>query len=263
LAGNLYVTDGASQVQEFSPSGAHLAAFGGSGTLGRSFGAAVDGGGNVYAADTFAGRIQQFGPDGTFKGTAAGPGSGLVFPWGIALDRSSGRMYVADPGGSQVEIFSLPVPKLHLPGDISVNATGPVGAAVPYTVTATEEPDLGPVVNCSPLSGATFAIGDSAVHCTATDSYGTTVSGSFNVHVKSALEQLQDLVATIQGYNLSPRGAQQSLIAKLQAAIAAPTSGSALQGFLSEVAAQRGKKLSPAQADQISADAHRIQAVLG
>jgi NHL repeat len=266
LGGNLYATDGTSGVLEFSPGGAHLATFGGGATLGQTFGVTVDGGGNVYATDTFAGRIQQYGPDGSFKGTAAGPGSGLVLPWGIALDRPSGRMYVADPGGSQVEIFSLPTPKLHLPADFSVNATSPAGAAVPYTATATEVPDLDPVVDCSPVSGATFAIGDTVVHCTATDSYGTTANGSFNVHVKSAMEQLQDLIATIQGYGLTQRGTEQSLTAKLNAAMAASTPAdavSALNGFLSEAAAQRGKKLSTAQADQISADARRIQAVLG
>ena len=61
-----------------------------------------------------------------------------------------------------------------------------------------------PVMNCRagppevvPSAGICGSVTKppAAVHCTATDSYGTTVTGGFNVHVKSALEQLQDLIA--------------------------------------------------------------------
>jgi len=65
------------------------------------------------------------------------------------------------------------------------------------------------------------------------------------------------------------RGASRSLDAKLEAALAAWQAGdtagacTALSDFLNEVRAQTGKKLTAAQAQQLSAAANDIRALIG
>ncbi len=53
--------------------------------------------------------------------------------------------------------------------DRSAEATNSAGAAVSFTVTATDNVDPSPSVNCSPASGATFPLGTTKVSCTASD----------------------------------------------------------------------------------------------
>jgi alpha-tubulin suppressor-like RCC1 family protein len=63
-------------------------------------------------------------------------------------------------------------------------ASGPAGAAVSYSVTATDAED-GPLTpTCAPASGAMFAIGETEVDCSVTDSSGVTVTASFTVTVR-------------------------------------------------------------------------------
>ncbi|MDX2678039.1 HYR domain-containing protein [Streptomyces sp. NY05-11A] len=58
--------------------------------------------------------------------------------------------------------------------DRTVPATGPAGAVIEYTATATDLVD-GPVaVTCTPPSGSTFPVGKTTVTCTATDAAGNT-----------------------------------------------------------------------------------------
>ena len=54
-------------------------------------------------------------------------------------------------------------------GDITIQATNPSGAVVPYTVTATDQVDGSRSVTCTPPSGSTFPVGQTTVTCTATD----------------------------------------------------------------------------------------------
>src|SRR5262245_12688313 len=56
-------------------------------------------------------------------------------------------------------------PVLSLPGPITAEATGPGGAVVTYTATATDANPTNPVVTCVPASGSTFAIGLTTVSC--------------------------------------------------------------------------------------------------
>ena len=69
------------------------------------------------------------------------------------------------------------------PTGIDVDATGPDGAIVTYTVTATDDTDPSPSVVCMPPSGSLFAIGDTTVECTATDASNNQATASFVVHV--------------------------------------------------------------------------------
>ena len=74
-------------------------------------------------------------------------------------------------------------PVLTLPADITVDATGPSGAAVSYAATAIDAIDPTVVPVCLPASASTFPIGSTTVNCTATDDAGNSSSGSFNVTV--------------------------------------------------------------------------------
>jgi predicted extracellular nuclease len=85
-----------------------------------------------------------------------------------------------------VAYFTLPEPTppvLHLPADISVEATGPGGAMVTFTATATDAVDASVVVTCVPPSGSVFPVGTTVVNCSATNSRNKTATGSFSVNV--------------------------------------------------------------------------------
>jgi uncharacterized protein (TIGR03437 family) len=125
--GNLYVVDyGNNRVRRVATDGTiatvagnGIAGFSGDGgpatsaELNGPSGAALDGSGNLYVADTYNHRIRRITPSGiitTFAGNGAGPGNGLGsysgdggaatnaglnFPYSVALD-SGGNVYIAD-----------------------------------------------------------------------------------------------------------------------------------------------------------------------
>jgi hypothetical protein len=74
-------------------------------------------------------------------------------------------------------------PAVVCPDDLVAEATGPDGATVTFTVTATDDMDPSPVVVCQPASGSTFPLGTTTVTCTATDATGNQSSCSFDVTV--------------------------------------------------------------------------------
>ncbi|MEX0992769.1 MAG: hypothetical protein WDZ37_02120 [Solirubrobacterales bacterium] len=157
--GNVYVSDlGNNRIQRFTFDGAYLqrwGAGGGSGAPGTGdgefsspFGISTDGQGNVYVADADNNRVQKFGPLGQFIarwGANGGNGSSGVGdaefsnPFSVAVDPSSGHVYVADTGNSRIQrldasgkyVAQFP---MQMPGDvfpgtpagIAVGATGDV-----------------------------------------------------------------------------------------------------------------------------------------
>lgn len=85
-----------------------------------------------------------------------------------------------------VAYFTLPEatpPVLHLPADITAEATSPAGAIVSYNATATDARDTNVVVTCAPPSGSQFTLGATTVNCSATNSRNKTAEGSFSVTV--------------------------------------------------------------------------------
>jgi HYR domain len=75
-------------------------------------------------------------------------------------------------------------PTLHLPADITQEATGANGNVVNYTATADDANPAHPTVTCTPASGSTFAIATTTVNCEATDAAGNKATGSFKVTVQ-------------------------------------------------------------------------------
>lgn len=76
------------------------------------------------------------------------------------------------------------LPTISVPGSLAVEATGPLGAVVHFTATATDAAGASLPVTCSPGAGSTFPLGQTTVSCSATDSHGGTSSASFGVQVK-------------------------------------------------------------------------------
>lgn len=159
-------------------------------------------------------------------------------------------------------------PQLNLPADITVDAYVPQGASVFYTVTATDNVTRSPRVACGPQSGSLFSVGRTTVACTATDDAGNIANSTFQITVKGAAAQLNDLTTLVKDFNI-PSGVESSLLAKLQSALADAKQGrtceasNKLRAFMNEVQAQSGKKISPTQANQMLAAAARIRTVLG
>jgi hypothetical protein len=133
------------------------------------------------------------------------------------------EVYRSDPNRSErisdhdmpVAYFTLPEatsPVLHLPADITVEATGPSGAVVTFTATATDAVDASVVVTCVPASGSVFPVGTTVVNCSATNSRNKTATGSFNVNVDAPAPVLH-LPADITTTATSPGGATVSFTA--------------------------------------------------
>jgi hypothetical protein len=155
--------------------------------------------------------------------------------------------------------------------NLTVNATGPNGATVNYTApTVTDGDDTSaPAAVCSPAAGV-FAIGMTTVQCSATDSDDTNspVTNSFTVTVVGAAGQLAALksqarivlAGTTLGTSLTDK------LTQIQAYVAANNKAGACSGlvnFIGLVNAQKGKKLTVAQATSFVQQAQNIEAVLG
>lgn len=75
-------------------------------------------------------------------------------------------------------------PVLSLPASpVVAEATGPSDAAVPFTVTATDNFDPNPTVSCNPAPGSVFPLGATMVSCSATDAAGNSANAAFTVKV--------------------------------------------------------------------------------
>jgi len=80
-------------------------------------------------------------------------------------------------------ISDTTAPTLHLPGDMTVEATASTGATVNFSATADDVNPAHPVVTCTPPSGSTFPLDITTVSCSATDAANNTANGSFNITV--------------------------------------------------------------------------------
>lgn len=117
-----------------------------------------------------------FDDDVTADGVATCvPASGSVFAFG---DTPVTCTATDEAGNSASASFIVTVqdttgPTIAQPGNVSVPATSPLGAAVTFDLPATTDAFGGAgTAACLPASGATFALGSTTVTCTASDANG-------------------------------------------------------------------------------------------
>jgi hypothetical protein len=90
----------------------------------------------------------------------------------------------------QATVHDTLPPELSLPGNMSIEATGPDGAIVSFVATALDIVDGDVPVSCTPGSPGTFGLGTTTVNCRANDSNfregfpeGNVADGSFSITV--------------------------------------------------------------------------------
>lgn len=66
---------------------------------------AVDGDDNIYVSDPIRGVVLEFFPDGRLARAIGG--SELALPFGLAIDRSTGRLFVVDHERAMIVVYSL------------------------------------------------------------------------------------------------------------------------------------------------------------
>jgi hypothetical protein len=166
-------------------------------------------------------------------------------------------------GGSATACDTTP-PVVSVPSAISVDATGPAGAAVTFAATANDPDDAAGPVSCSSASGSTFPIGTTTVACTSTDTFGNSGSAAFTITVRGAGQQLTSLAAQVVG--VGPGSSFSSQVNDLQTALASgdhAAACAALNTLANHLRAQSGKQITVAQANAFLATLARIGAVIG
>ena len=176
----------------------------------------------------------------TFVAGAAGPFLGTVNYSATGSQNGGGsvtRPDSLDVTATVVNCDTTP-PTLSLPGNMTVDATGPSGALVTFTATATDTNPLSPVVTCSPVSGSTFPLdATTTVSCSATDTAGNTANGSFTIKVVDTTSPVVTPPSNITAEAASGSGAvvtysgesASDVVDGSLAATCAPVSGSTFQ----------------------------------
>jgi hypothetical protein len=127
------------------------------------------------------------------------PPSGATFTLGDTTVTCSS---VDRHGNGAVSAFKVTVrdttaPVIYLPQVPDVEATFSQGAVVTFIATASDITDRTLPVSCEPQSGSIFALGQTAVRCSATDSSYNVGSGNFTVNVKDTTAPMISLPADI------------------------------------------------------------------
>jgi CshA-type fibril repeat protein len=169
--------------------------------------------GDIIAdATSPAGAIVTFAADAADNvgvvSLACAPASGTPFPIGTTVVTCTS----ADAAGNKATaLFNVTVidvfpPTLTVPADIIADATGPAGAIVSFVADAADNIGVVSLV-CAPASGGMFALGTTAVTCTAADAAGNTAAASFSVTIIDTTPPSLTVPADIVADATSPTGA--------------------------------------------------------
>ena len=122
--------------------------------------------------------------DGPVDATCS-PASGTVFPIGATTVTCSATDKAGNKGDSSftVTVEDTTAPDLHLPADITKEATSAAGAVATFSASADDVVDGAVTTTCEPASGSTYALGSTEVICSATDNAGNTATDGFTVRV--------------------------------------------------------------------------------
>jgi hypothetical protein len=160
--------------------------------------AAAEATGPDGAAVTFSGQSATDVVDGPLS-AACQPGSGSVFAVGDNQVTCSSTDAAGNTGTAtfQITVSDTTGPLLHLPVDVTAEATSSSGAPVSYTSSATDKVDGSLPASCAPASGTIFALASTAVACSSSDTRGNTSSGGFMVTVVDTTAPMLQLPADI------------------------------------------------------------------
>jgi hypothetical protein len=140
------------------------------------------------------------------------PPSGSTFGLGpnVVTCTAEDNVGNEDEGSFTITVVDTTAPIVTAPSDITEEATGPGGAAVSFTATASDLVDGAVTPTCSPVSGSTFPLGTTEVTCSATDAAGNTGSDTFDVTVEDTTGPDLTLPANITTGATSAAGATVS-----------------------------------------------------
>jgi hypothetical protein len=118
--------------------------------------------------------------------TTCVPASGSTFAIGTAqvTCTATDKHNNTARGTFTVTVSDTTKPVVTVPANKTIEATSANGATVSFVSTATDAVDGAPAVTCAPVSGSTFAIGQSTVTCSATDTHGNKGTNSFTITVQ-------------------------------------------------------------------------------
>lgn len=159
------------------------------------------------AAVQFSGSAQDIVDGAVALGCV--PSSGSTFPIGTtevscsAIDAHGNSA----SGTLQVTVRDTTAPRLTLPSDLVVEATGASGAAVQINGSGQDAVDGALALGCVPSSGSTFPLGTTNVSCSATDAHGNSASGTFHVLVQDTLAPVLTLPSDFTVEATSAEGA--------------------------------------------------------
>ncbi|MBI4934383.1 MAG: HYR domain-containing protein [Actinobacteria bacterium] len=135
------------------------------------------------------------------------PASGTTF----AIGTTTVLCTAADTAGNSnltsfdITVVDTTAPALTVPADFTAEATGPGGAIVGYTATATDAVAGTVAPQCSPVAGSGFPLGSTTVTCTASDGTNTSAPQTFVVTVTDSSAPQMTTPAPIT-YEANTRG---------------------------------------------------------
>ncbi|HEV7425688.1 MAG TPA: HYR domain-containing protein [Thermoanaerobaculia bacterium] len=136
-------------------------------------------------ATSSAGAAVTFTVTATDNATiSCSPASGFTFPLGTTAVACSATAVTGTTNGTFNVTVRDTTPPVITASDVTAEATGPSGAAVTYSATATDLVDGSRPVTCDHASGSTFPLGTTSVQCTSTDTHNNTAHKSFTVTVR-------------------------------------------------------------------------------
>jgi hypothetical protein len=140
----------------------------------------LTGAGGLFGWDVVAGYYKV----GAAKDGCTAPGGSPAFVESAVLTIPPSVIDLAlqlDCGG----VADTTSPVVTVPADMTVEATSSAGAVVNFAseVSASDPDDAAGTPVCAPPSRSTFALGDTTVTCTSTDTHANTGSASFAIHV--------------------------------------------------------------------------------
>ncbi|MEI6835802.1 MAG: immunoglobulin-like domain-containing protein [Candidatus Falkowbacteria bacterium] len=130
-------------------------------------------------------------------------GEATTSPYSINLDTSTMTdgahdiwVEAYDKAGNHATSAAISVtidntaPTLHLPENISLEATNHDGELINFETSASDVNPESPAVTCDPISGSTFKVGTTTISCMATDTAGNVATGTFTIEVKDTTKPI-------------------------------------------------------------------------